>query len=80
MQISGFMYAVCDGKLVTYYENLETKRYRIFMSERMLKYYKSFEQVSSFEEKLIKNNIIYFSLIDDYERLHQVYDSSEDQL
>lgn len=73
--ISGFMYAVYEGCLVTYYENLEFKALKDFHDERVLKYYKSFEQVSSFEEKLIGNNIIYFTLIDDYEKLLAVHNS-----
>ena len=74
-EISGFMYAVYEGNLITYYENLELKPLKDFHDERVLKYYKSFEQVSGFEEKLIGNNIIYFTLIDDYEKLLAVHDS-----
>lgn len=74
-EISGFMYAVYQGNLITYYENLEARALKDFYDERVLKYYKSFEQVSSFEEKLIGNNIIYFTLIDGYEKLLAVYNS-----
>jgi Cof subfamily protein (haloacid dehalogenase superfamily) len=76
-EISGFMYAVYEDKLITYYENLDTRALKDFYDERMQKYYKSFEQVSSFEEKLIGKNIIYFTLIDDYEKLLAVHNSLE---
>lgn len=71
--ISGFMYAVVNGSLVTYYENLEERAMKDFHDERVRKYYKSFEQVSRLEEKIAENNVIYFSLIDDYESLLQLY-------
>ena len=46
--ISGFMYAITNDKLVTYYENLNTKALKEFHDERVNKYYKSFEKVNDF--------------------------------
>lgn len=78
-EISGFMYAVLNGKLITYYENLETKALKEFHDERVQKYSKSFEQVSDFEEKIPENNIIYFSLINDYNKLLPIYNCMKNQ-
>ena len=77
--ISGFMYSLHKGKLITYYENLEAKALRDFYDERVQKYYKSFEQVSDFMEKTTEDNVIYFTLIDEYEQLLIVYNSLREQ-
>ncbi len=70
--ISGFMYAIRNGILVTYYENLKTRQMKEFHDERVQRYYKSFEQVKSFIHKAAENNVIYFTLIDEYEGLSYV--------
>lgn len=77
--ISGFMYAISNDKLITYYENLHTEALRDFYDERVMKYYKSFEQVDSFSNKTKCSSIIYFSLIDEYERLSMVLKDLKDQ-
>ena len=77
--ISGFMYAIYKDKLMTYYENLESKAMRDFHDERVQKYYKTFEQVSSFKEKLVDNGIIYFALIDEFDQLLDVCNSLKNQ-
>lgn len=77
--ISGFMYAISNDKLITYYENLHTEALRDFYDERVMKYYKSFEQVDSFLNKTKRSSIIYFSLIDEYERLSMVLKDLKDQ-
>lgn len=77
--ISGFMYAISNDKLITYYENLHTEALRDFYDERVMKYYKSFEQVDSFLNKTKSSSIIYFSLIDEYERLSMVLKDLKDQ-
>lgn len=77
--ITGFMYAIYKGRLVTYYENLEAKAMRDFHDERVQKYYKYFEQADSFKEKVIENSVIYFTLIDEYEMLDIAYNSLKNQ-
>ena len=72
-EISGFMYAIYQDKLVTYYENLQDKSLRDFYDERVQKYYKSFEQVDNFMEKITEDNIIYFTLIAEYDQLLTVH-------
>ena len=77
--ITGFMYAVRNDNLITYYENLDSSANRDFYDERVKKYYKSFEQVDSFLNKTKSSSIIYFSLIDEYERLSMVLKDLKDQ-
>jgi Cof subfamily protein (haloacid dehalogenase superfamily) len=72
--IPGFMYAVAGDCLITYYEHLESKAMKDFHDERVQKYCKSFEKVSCFKDKTGENNVIYFSLMDDYEKLQPVRD------
>ncbi len=72
-EISGFMYAIYRDKLVTYYENLQDKPLRDFYDERVQKYYKSFEQVDNFIDKITEDNIIYFTLIAEYDQLLTVH-------
>ena len=72
-EISGFMYAIYQDKLVTYYENLQEKSLRDFYDERVQKYYKSFEQVDNFMDKITEDNIIYFTLIAEYDQLLTVH-------
>lgn len=73
--ISGFMYAISDEMLTTYYECLNTKALQDFHAERVKKYYKSFEQVDCFLNQTKGKKIIYFTLIDKFERLAVVLDS-----
>lgn len=70
--ITGFMYAVSGDELITYYESLNTKALYDFHSERVTKYYKSFMQTDSFLDETADNNIIYFTLIGEFERLSEV--------
>ena len=77
--ISGFMYAISNDKLITYYENLYTEALRDFYDERVIKYYKSFEQVDSFSNKTKSSRILYFALIDKYERLSMVLKDLKNQ-
>jgi 5-amino-6-(5-phospho-D-ribitylamino)uracil phosphatase len=74
-KISGFMYGISEEKLTTYYESIDTKALQEFHDERVHKYNKSFVQVDSFLNKAMGNKIIYFALIDQYERLAPVLDS-----
>ncbi len=77
--ISGFMYAVKNDILITYYENLKTKQIQDFYDERVQRYYKTFEKVESFMHKAAENNVIYFTLIDEYESLSGVYNELKGQ-
>jgi 5-amino-6-(5-phospho-D-ribitylamino)uracil phosphatase len=74
-KISGFMYGISEETLTTYYERMDTKAMEEFREERVRKYYKTFEQVDSFSSTAIGNKIIYFALIDEYERLEPVLNS-----
>lgn len=75
--ITGFMYAVRNDHLVTYYENLDSPAMKDFYDERVRKYYKSFAQVDKFSQQVIENEIVYFTLVDEYERLSAVLKSLE---
>ena len=75
--ITGFMYAVRNDNLETYYENLDSPAMKDFYDERVRKYYKSFAQVDKFSQQVIENEIVYFTLVDEYERLSAVLKSLE---
>ena len=77
--ISGFMYAVKNDILTTYYENLKTKQMQDFYDERVQRYYKTFEKVESLIHKAAENDVIYFTLIDEYESLSGIYDELKGQ-
>lgn len=78
-EITGFMYAIFNDSLVTYYENLYSKALKDFHDERVMKYNKYYEQVDSFSSKTARDRIIYFSLIDEYERLSIVLNGLRNQ-
>lgn len=78
--VSGFMYAVKDGQLITYYEKLEAQPMKEFYEERVRKYYKAFVQVDYFKNKTHENNIIYFTLIEEYDVLSGIYNSLKNRL
>lgn len=70
--LKGFAYAIEDDVLSTYYEDISAKPLHDFYQERVDKYGKRFTQVDDFA--LLKNiPLIYFSLMDTYENLEQVY-------
>ncbi len=73
--LKGFMYSITGDNLITYYEALNTKALKDFYDERVMKYYKSFEKVDSFLDKVSEGRVIYFALIDKYERLSLVFNS-----
>ncbi|HEY3426480.1 MAG TPA: HAD-IIB family hydrolase, partial [Negativicutes bacterium] len=68
-QMTSFMYAFSDNKLQVYYEILNTLALQDYYDEHVIKYAKSFEQVSCFSSKIIDNKVIYFTLMDTHERL-----------
>lgn len=59
--LGGFLYAVDDGILSTYYEKADDRVARSFIEERQIKYGKVFTKVNSFEE-ILDRNIIYYSI------------------
>ncbi len=73
--ITGFMYAVFDNKLVTYYESLNTIALQDFHNERVMKYYKSFEKTDCFLNITTNNKIIYFTLIDEQKPLSTIFNA-----
>lgn len=72
---TGFMYAVSDNRLVTFYESLDTTALQDFYNERMMKYYKSFVQTDTFLNKITDSKIIYFTLIDEQESLSTIFNA-----
>ncbi|MDP4093712.1 MAG: Cof-type HAD-IIB family hydrolase [Bacillota bacterium] len=71
-KVTGFMYSIHDNMMKTYYENLDSKVLRDFHDERVERYYKSFEKTDSFFEAIKDNQIIYFTLVDEHDRLTDV--------
>ena len=71
-QLKGFAYTVKDGVLSTYYEDLSSKAMVNFVEERVTKYQKVFQQVQSFD-LLKKEPLIYYSLMDEKEKLEPIY-------
>lgn len=70
--ITGFMFTVSDNEQITYYENLCTDVMKAHHDERVIKYNKPFIKLESFMEKAMEGNVIYFSFMDVYEKLHGV--------
>jgi len=73
-KMTGFLYAIRDGGLVTYYESVDRKPLRDFMEERKTRYYASFRQAESFSE-VSAGSVIYFSLLDTAEMLRPVHEA-----
>jgi len=71
--ISGFMFAVRNNTLVTYYENLKTQHMKEYYAERVRRYYKSFEEVEDFRHAATGNDVIYFTMTDEYDALSGLY-------
>jgi len=71
--ISGFMFAVRNNTLVTYYENLKTQHMKEYYAERVRRYYKSFEKVEDFRHTAAGNDVIYFTMTDEYDALSGLY-------
>lgn len=71
-KLKGFAYTIKDGKMATYYEDLEAKPLRDYYEERVNKYQKQFTQVEDFTS-LAKEPLIYFSLLDRKELLEPIY-------
>ncbi len=77
--IDGLMYTISENKLNTYYESLTSKVLQEFVDERIKKYNKSFERVGSLTDRINgRDKIIYFTLLDKYDRLQIVHDQLKD--
>jgi len=74
LDMTGFMYQLKDDALTTYYESLDKEPLRAFVEERVTRYYKTFGQVGQFSD-IDPNHIIYFTLLDQQERIRSVYDA-----
>ena len=72
-KITGFIYELKNGELMTYHESPEEEPLRDFMQERIIRYNKSFKHTDSFAQ-LPQDNIIYLTLLDTHERLAPVCD------
>lgn len=70
--LKGFAYAIKNGVLSTYYEDLNTQSLKDFVQERVERYQKSFIQVQDFAS-LSDEPLIYYSLMDQREHLEPVY-------
>jgi len=71
-RIKGFMYSIDNNQLRTYHEELNTPALKTFHDDAVRKYNKVFEQVSKLRHKSRSQNIVYFTLIDEYEPLNRV--------
>ena len=69
--ITGFTYALENGDVTHFYENLDAPHRKKFHDERVDKYNRNYTQVSSFS-KLLDRDVIYFSTCDKYEKLTQI--------
>jgi 5-amino-6-(5-phospho-D-ribitylamino)uracil phosphatase len=75
--LKGFVYAIKDGVMSVYYEDLSTPALQGFYQERVDRYQKKFTQVDSFSS-LAGEPIIYFSLLDYKENLEPIYHQLEE--
>jgi Cof subfamily protein (haloacid dehalogenase superfamily) len=67
-RLKGFAYAIKDGLMSTYYEDLNSEALRYFYEERVNLYKKPFLQVDDFTS-LSNEPLIYFVLLDQKEKL-----------
>jgi 5-amino-6-(5-phospho-D-ribitylamino)uracil phosphatase len=67
-KLRGFIYAMKDNKMATFYENADSPYTWAFMEERIRKYGKIFTQVENFSA-LGQENLIYYSVSDTKELL-----------
>ncbi|MCL2014131.1 MAG: HAD family hydrolase [Oscillospiraceae bacterium] len=73
---TGFVYEFNNGEILTYHESSEQKPLRDFVEERITRYNKNYTHTCGFESMNMEN-IIYFTLMDTYEKLHPIYESFE---
>jgi len=70
--IKGFMYSIENNQLNTYYEDLNTPGLKTFHDNRVRKFNKFFQQVSQLKHQSRSQNVVYFTLIDEFEPLTRV--------
>ena len=70
--ITGFMYSIDNNQLNTYYEELNNPALKTFHDNAVREFNKVFLQVSKLRHKSRSQNIVYFTLIDEYEPLNRV--------
>ena len=70
--LKGFAYTIKNGVMSTYYEDLSTPALKNFYQERVDLYQKRFTQINRFDD-LSEEPIIYFSLLDHYEKLEHIH-------
>lgn len=71
--VSALMYEFKDDALRSYYESLEQKPLYDYVADRKGRYNSIFLQVNDFNE-VSPEQIMYFTLLDTYERIKPVYD------
>ena len=72
--VTGLMYELKDEKITVYYESLDQKPIRDFVKERIAKYNQTFHKANILSD-ISAEHIIYFTLIDTYDRIMSVYNS-----
>lgn len=75
-RLKGFAYSIKDGKLSTYYEDIDSEALREFYNERVKLYRKRFTQIEDFSS-LTGEPLIYFTLLDRREQLEHIYRAIE---
>lgn len=70
--VDAFMYTIEGEAMHTYYERISSGAMQNFYNERKEKYYKSFSHTDDFFS-LCRKDIIYFTVIDSYQRLLPIY-------
>ena len=73
-KLKGFAYTIKNGIMSTYYEDLSTPALKNFYQERVDLYQKRFTQIDNFVD-LSEEPLIYFSLLDHYEKLEHIYNT-----
>ena len=72
--VSWLMYELCDNELIAYYDSLRHKPINDFVEDRKARYNSTFSHVEDLRD-VFTDHIVYFTLIDTYERIKPVYDA-----
>ena len=72
--VSWLMYELKNNELVSYYDSLEHRPIYEFIEDRKARYNSAFSYVSDLRN-VPAEHIIYFTLIDEYDRIRPVYDA-----
>ena len=73
LDVTCFMFAMADGQLATYHESFGQKPPLGIAEERIAKYYMTYRHTEGFAGAP-PDRIIYFSLLDEYDRLRPIHD------